>query len=292
MSPTPKSLDGLRLLAKQTVADSIDDRLPKLAAEVAFYVLLSGPPLLLTTLGSVGAVARTIGPEAVATLRGNLDTVASALFDARALELTRSLIDRFLTTEAGTVISIGAVTALWTASRAMDAFLDAVRVAYDHDERSSGFRQRLVSLGFTTGIVIAMVVLVPLLIAGPDLARTIGSVLRLGDQFEALVHLIYWPSIALAGLGVLVTLYHFAPGRHTQWRRDIPGAVLALVGWIGSAAALRVYAAFSFGSESLYGPLAAPLILMLFVWWTAIALLLGAELNSEIDKLWPEESKP
>lgn len=93
--------------------------------------------------------------------------------------------------------------------------------------------------------------------------------------------------VVALGLGLLAWMYHIAPPRRTAWRRDVPGAVLALVVWLAGSSALRLYATGFVDPESPYGYFGTPLVVLLWIYLSAVALLIGAELNAEIEKMWP-----
>jgi membrane protein len=99
---------------------------------------------------------------------------------------------------------------------------------------------------------------------------------------------VYWPIVGLVGVGMLASFFHWAAPWRTPWRRDLPGALLAAVSWLALGAGMRVYTS-RFIEGGVFGPLAAPIAFLLWLYVTALAVLIGAELNAEIEKLWPKE---
>lgn len=281
------SVDGIRTLTVRSVKDAIDDRITGLAAEVTFFMILSGPPLLLAILGAVGYVAEAIGPKATGEIRSEILSVASTVLTPDATRTAGKLVDIFLTQGRADIVSIGAIAALWSASRATNGFMQAVAIAYDVPERTAGWRKRLLSLAITVVIIIGSIILLPLVVAGPKIGRALGEPLHVGDLFGRIWSLAYWPGVFLIGVAFVALLYHLAPGRMTPWHRDLPGAGVAAALWIIGGAALRIYAGFSLSTGGVYGPLAAPMAILLWVYISAIALLMGAEVNAEMEKLWP-----
>ena len=138
------------------------------------------------------------------------------------------------------------------------------------------------------GIAIA-VVFVPLLTIGPRLTTQVVLWLGLDPNFEAVWPYLYWGGVVTVMLVGLTWLYHVTPGWHTPWLRDMPGAVMAMGLWLASGAGIRLYTSrfAEFAQGDTFAGLAAPLVLLLWVYVSAIALLLGAELNAEIEKMWP-----
>lgn len=99
---------------------------------------------------------------------------------------------------------------------------------------------------------------------------------------------VYWPIVGLVGVGMLASFFHWAAPWRTPWRRDLPGALLAAVSWLALGAGMRVYTS-RFIEGGVFGLLAAPIAFLLWLYVTALAVLIGAELNAEIEKLWPKE---
>lgn len=269
------------------VRDAREARIVGLGAEVAFFWLLALPPTLLAVFGSIGYIADLVGPDATRRIRDQVLDAAGTVLASDAVETLSSSIDAFLVRGRGGVAAVGFVLALWSASRATRAVMQAVWVAYDLEERPSAIRQRLMALGLTGLGVLAMLVILPLVVAGPRLGEWIGGPLGLGDFFAAAWRVLYWPGVGIAGVLLVAGFYHVALSGTTPWRRDLPGALVAAVLWIGGGAGLRLYASLTIEGNPEYGSLGAPIVLLLFLYLTALALLLGAELNAEAEKLWP-----
>jgi membrane protein len=96
--------------------------------------------------------------------------------------------------------------------------------------------------------------------------------------------------VALISLALLATLYHLAVPVRIPWRRALPGAVVALVLWLVGSTLLRMWLEWAFRSTATYGPLSAPVAVLVFLYLTALAILIGAELNAEIDRMWPTKA--
>lgn len=281
---------GWRLVAR-TVADSVNDRVPGLAAEVAFFALLSLPALLLMLLGSLGFIAEALGPEG----RAELDRL---VFEVPRTFLTQGTYDSYAEVARSVVregraevVSFGALLSVWTGSRAAARSLETVAIAYDLEDPRPVWYRRLLALGLTLGGLLVGVAILPALVLGPQI---VGLLAPPGVERAAarLVDVFFWPGMSLLVLLLLVSFYHVGAPWKTPWRRDVPGAVLAVVLWVLAAVALRIYVTYSLDSEGVFGQLAAPLAVVLWLYVTAFAVLLGAELNAEIEKLWPHRDFP
>ena len=275
-------------LTLRTLDDSFRDRVPGLAAEIAFFTLLSLPPLLVTVLAAVGEVGDLIGREWRVRL-------ATTIKDGADLILTDDgmrLLDEFLTGPSGLIeqsqgslVGIGFLITLFSASRALRVVSTALTIAYDLRATRPPWQDRLWGIGLTfAGLLVAMVV-GPIIVAGPDAGATLsdllGGVPGLTDVWAGA----YWPATGITLTLLIAALYHFAAPWRTPFRRDLPGAVLAMVLWLVGTAGLRVYVTQAIGDS--YGFIATPLIILLWIYVSALVLLLGAELNAEIEKMWP-----
>ena len=280
-------------LAVRTVRDSLDDRLPGLAAEVAFYLLLSLPPLLLVGLAALGYIGDLLGPDVVETVRQGITEAASALLTTSTIDdIVRPAVDNLLGRGRADILSIGAILALWSGSRALKVIVQAVTIAYDLEDHRSWWQHRLLGMGLTTAGVLVLAVLLPLLVVGPEAGEALADRFGLASVFEILWQVLYFPFVLALGLALLTWVYHIVPPQRTAWRRDLPGAMLAFVIWLGGSFGLRVYASQFVQSDSAYTYLGTPLVMLLWIYMTATALLVGAELNAEIEKMWPTVDGP
>ena len=138
---------------------------------------------------------------------------------------------------------------------------------------------------YVIGLVIGIIVM-PVLVIGPTLLKD-----ALPGEYGVLVDLLYWPVVVIGSVLFLTVLYHVSVPIRTKWYRELPGAILALFLWIVCAAVLRAVLAAWFSPVSVYGSLAAPIALLLWLYITALAVLIGAILNAEVDRLWPGASR-
>lgn len=299
--PTPPDPDQPRhrrgllavwTLTIHTIRDSLEDRLPGLAAEVSFYLLLSLPPLLLVGLGALGYVGDLFGSDAVATIEQRIiDTASGVLTTSTIRDIVQPAVDSLLAQGRADILSLGAVLALWSGSRALKVIVQAVTIAYDLEDRRTWWQHRLLGLALTVAGILMVAVLLPLLVVGPQAGEALADRYGLGNAFDVVWQVLYFPVVISLGLTLLAWVYHIIPPHRTRWRRDVPGAVLAFVIWLGGSFGLRVYATSFAASDSAYSYFGTPLVLLLWIYITAVALLIGAELNAEIQKLWPDNGK-
>jgi membrane protein len=275
-------------LAARTAREALHDRLHGLAAEASFWTMLSLPPLLLALLTLVGQVGHVIGEDFAAQVSTAILGWAGTIFtETTVREVIQPLVTTTLREGDSGILSLSLLIALWSGSAALSNYLTAITVAYDMDGLRSFWRTRLLSLVLYVAALVTGAVLLPLLIMGPDILARLLSELP-GPDLTWLVTVAYWPTAALLSLIALTSLYHLAVPVKTRWARDLPGAVLALLIWIGGSAALRAY--LSSGLRGDAGPVGAPIAFLLFFFVTALAVLIGAELNATIDESHPDDS--
>jgi membrane protein len=283
----PWSRLGLRLLIVSTAREFWKDRVLGLSAEAAFWQLLSLPPLLLAVMGTIGFFGGLLGPDTVADVqRAILDAAGRVLAPNAVQNVVKPAVQAILSGGRLDVVSVGFALSLWSGSTAMSTYVNTITIAYDLRECRSAVRSRLLALALYLGAVVAGVVLLPALVLGPTLLVRLAPGSWRG-QVSTAVNASYWPVVVLGSIGLLATLYHLAVPIRTRWLRALPGSVLALVIWLLGSVGLRWYVGRVIRASSAYSSLSAPIALLLFLYLTALAVLIGAELNAEIDKLWP-----
>ncbi|WP_462202924.1 YihY/virulence factor BrkB family protein [Frankia sp. CcWB3] len=274
-------------LARRTITNAWRHRVLGLAAEAGFWQLLSLPPLLLSLLGTLGYVGDAIGADALdrarqSILRGAGDLLTESVVD----DAVRPTIDQILSRGRPDVISIGFVLSLWTGSTAMATFVNTITIAYGQRDLRSAVRSRLLALWLFLAQVASGVILLPALVLGPELISRIFDAGR-HPLVSTLIPLLYWPVVGLVALAMLTSLYHLSLPVRQPWWRALPGAILALVCWLVGSGVLRYYLEIAFSNELVYGSLGSPVAVLLFFYITALAVLLGAELNAALDEQPP-----
>ncbi|WP_206282811.1 MULTISPECIES: YihY/virulence factor BrkB family protein [Streptomyces] len=270
------------LLLKDTVNSCMEYRILGLAAEAAFFTLLSVPPLLLSLVGLLGYVDAWTGAETIQGVERNiLEASRRVLTDRGVTGIAQPILDDVTSGGRPDVISLGFLLALWSGSRAVNVFVDTITVMYGLDGVRGIVRTRLMAfLLFVVGLLIGSVAL-PLMVAGPDV------VMRILPWSETLVQLLYWPVVMVLSVVFLTTLYHVSVPVRSPWMEDIPGALVALGMWVLGSALLRLYLTSTIEGPTIYGSLAAPVAILLWIGVSAFAVLVGAAVNAAIDRVWP-----
>jgi membrane protein len=274
------SLGGLTWteLGKRLWRHFDEDDVSGRAAQLSFYLVLAIFPLLIFLSSVIGLVfaGRT---DLYSRLLGYL----SSVMPTAAYHLIRDTVKEITAGSSGTKVSIGFLLTLWSASAGMDAIISGLNVAYDVAERRPWWRRRLVALNLTVLLSVLAVAALAMALAGDAIGALIASKFSLGGVFTAA-----WGTAQIlipVGFMLLafVLIYLFAPHvRAHGLQALIPGSVAALVCWIAVTTAFRVYLRFFDSYNKTYGSLGAVMVLLLWLYLTGIAILIGGEMNSEI----------
>lgn len=278
----PGPLRGLGSIAWHMFGALMRYRVTGLAAEIAFFTVLSLPPLIFGLTGAIGFVARQFTLAEMTVFRQQALAYAETFLTPDAVsQLIAPTLDEVLGSGRADVVSIGFLVALWSGSRAMAVFVDTITIMYGLEGHRGLVRTRILSFGVYLAFLVGGAITLPLVVAGPALFR------RLVPPQVDWLNALYWPVVGGASLAVLVTLFHFATPVKHYWRAHVPGAVLTLILWIVGSAALRWALLALTGGTSVFGPLATPIALLAWLYLIAFAALTGAALNAAVAKVGP-----
>jgi membrane protein len=253
-----------------------DDRLLATAAGVVFFGLLAVFPAITALVSSYGLFADA------STIGANLQTMA-VMLPQGSFQIVQDQITRVLAkgdTTLGVTFLFGLGLAIWSANAGVKAVIEALNVVYGEREKRGFFALNLLSLAFTTGGIVALLLMVSAVVALPLALAHVG----LTPQGQLIVGLLRWPLLFMGLLLALGILYRFGPSRRaTKWEWLSIGTLAAALLWIAGSSLLSWYLS-NFGNyDATYGSLGAAIGLMMWMWMSAIIVLCGAELNSEIE---------
>src|SRR6266498_1012634 len=279
-------------VARATAAQAWADRVLGLAAEAGFWALLSLTPLLLVLVAAVGYLTPLFGRHIAILVEAKIVTAAGGVLAPAAVhKLLEPVLTDVLRHGRGGIISLGFLLALWTGSTAMSTYVNTITIAYGMREARSAVKARLLAFGLYLGALVGGIIALPLLVTAPGWITAVAPRPAL-PVLRPVVTYGYWPVVVLLCTGMLAALYHVAVPVRGPWRRDLPGAIGAMLVWLASSFLLRVYLAFAIGHSPTYGALSAPVAALLFLYLTALAVLLGAELNAQISGRGPSRDTP
>jgi membrane protein len=264
-------------VCKRTVKEFVADGCMGLAQQIAFSSLLAFFPatiLLVGLLGLIGAydeVGEFLGVVAPGAVT---DAIDIAKRSAAGRETTASL-----------AFVLGFFGAVWAASGAMGSMIKAVNAAYDRIETRPFWKVRLIALllVFLTGFVLAGMFI--LIVFGGPIGEAIAEKANLGGAFDLVWTLVRWPIALVAVLLFFGLVYYLAPNvEQRSWRWVTPGSLLGAVLWLALSGLFALYTSFSSSYDRTYGSLAGGIVLLLWLYYSAMAVLFGAELNAELDR--------
>lgn len=274
-------------LLTATVGACFRYRVTGLAAEAAFFAILSMPPLVLGLAGTIGFIVDRYSDTRVSAFRERVLELAGQVFTPETVDaVIGPTLSDALTGGRFDVISIGFVLALWSGSRALNVFIDTITIMYGLGGRRGIVRTRALSFALYVAALLIGIVVIPLLLVGPEAVESL-----LPARLDFLMAL-YWPTVLLLSVAFITSLYHLSVPVRTSWLYDVPGAVFTLLAWIGGSWLLRWILLSIVGDESLsiYGPLSAPIAILIWLYVLSIAVLIGAALNASFDRVFPESS--
>jgi membrane protein len=265
---------GWKDIAKRTAKEVKQDQVPLLAAGVAFYALLSLFPAIIAAVSIYGLVA---DPE---TVRGQLDRLTQLLSPETATILSQQI--RQVTAGAGGALGLatvlGILTALWSASSGMKALITGVNMAYDETETRKFLKLRGLALLLTLGAMALMGIALLLIVAFPALTNDWPTALR----WTASV--LRWLLLAALVITGLAVLYRYAPDRdEPRWSWVSWGSGIATLLWVLASIGFSFYVSLFGNYNKTYGALAGIIILLFWLYLSAFVVLLGAELNAEME---------
>jgi membrane protein len=267
---------GWKDILWRTYVRTGEDRLLATAAGVVFFGLLAVFPAITALVSCYGLFANP------STIGANLQTLALMLPNG-SFQIVQDQIERVLEkgdTALGATFLFGLALAIWSANAGVKAVIDALNVVYEEREKRSFVRLNLLSLAFTSGGIATLLLMVGAVVAFPLALDHVG----LAPESQLIVSLARWPLLLVILLTALAVLYRFGPSRPAaRWEWLSVGTLAAALLWICGSALLSWYLS-NFGNYSAtYGSLGAAIGLMMWMWMSAIIVLCGAELNSEIE---------
>jgi membrane protein len=278
-TPTDLSKRTLKDTIRRTVREFKEDDLTLLAAGLTYYAVLSLFPALLVLLSILGL----LGQSATQSLVDNL----AALAPGPARDVVTNAIRNLQNAggAAGFAFVVGLAGALWSASGYVGGFIKASNIIYEVEEGRPFWKLRPLQIAVTVLLVlVAAAISLAVVLTGP-VARRVGDVVGLGDAAITVWNIAKWPVIALVVSQVIAFLYWIAPNvRQPGYRWLSPGGIFAVVLWVIASALFAFYVS-NFGSyNKTYGSLTAVIIFLIWLWITNVVILLGAEMNAELER--------
>ena len=257
-------------------------RVTGLASEAAFFALVSLPPLFLGIVYAIGLIASRLPPDTLLELRLRILDAAGQVLQPEVVQSTVApLLDSVISGAGFPITVVGFAIMLWSGSRWLNVYVDTITIMYGLNGERHFLKTRVLSFTLYLLVLLVGVVLLPLLAIGPELLG------RFFPNWAGAIDAAYFPVVGGISILFLASLYHVSVPVRTPWRRDLPGAALALAIWLLGSFILRFYLDATISSVTAYGSLSAAIAILFWLYITALAVLIGAGLNAVVDRMWP-----
>ena len=267
-------------LGKRVWSEFNEDDVLGRAAQLSYYFLLALFPLLLFLTAVLGLIA---GEDS--ELRSSLFGYLGAVLPPSASDIISTSVNEAVTQSGGGKISLGVLATLWAASNGMGAISESLNVAYDVKEARPWWKSRLMAIVLTIALAVLIIAALVLVLMGGDIAEWLAAHLGLGNVFEWGWKILQWPVVLAFVLLAFALIYYFAPDlKDHDWLWVTPGSIIAVVLWLLVSFGFKLYLEYFDSYSATYGSLGAVIILMLWFYLTGAAILIGGEVNSEIER--------
>ncbi|PYM47304.1 MAG: hypothetical protein DME14_15430 [Candidatus Rokuibacteriota bacterium] len=266
---------------RRVCEDEILDR----AAGLSYYFVFALLPTLLFLTALVGLLP-------LPDLMSRLLDYADRMLPGDAASLLRKTLAEVVSGASGGLLSIGVFVALWVASSGMLSIVTALNVAYRVGVSRPWWKSRLVALGLTIGFSLFTLTALLLLVFGGRIGEAVARWVGLGPLFTLAWTLLQWPVAIVLALTGLTLVYHLAPAVGRRWHWITPGSIFALVAWLVMSSALRLYVTEFVNYNATYGSIGSVILLMLWLYASGVALLVGAEIDSVVDEADGRDAAP
>ncbi len=263
--------EKIKYYGKSLLGELKEDRATGLAAQQAYYYMLALFPMLILLIAIVPYL--NIDPQKA------IDVV-NKLLPSESAQLLRDNVVKLVSERNGGLLTFGIIGTIWSASNGMNAFMKAMNIAFDVEETRSFIKARLVSIMLTIGLILTLVVALLLPVFGKVILDGIQSFIHIPAPFDIVFSIVRWIVAFVVMVAVIAALYRIAPNKHYPFKHVIPGAIFATVVWQLISLGFSFYVS-NFGNYSAtYGSLGGVIVLMLWLFLTGLALVLGGEINA------------
>jgi len=250
------------------------------AAQLSYYFLLALFPLLLFLVSLLGYFA-----QAGSELRNQLLNYLAAVMPQAAVSLVHTTLDEISQSAGSGKLSFGLLAALWAASNGMGAISDTLNTAYNVRETRSWWKVRLISVLLTISLSVLIVTALAIVLYGGTIGEALASRFGFSNVFTTTWKILQWPIALIFVLITFNVIYNFAPNiRRRQRKFFTPGAFVGVALWLLVSFGFRIYLHYFNSYSVTYGSLGALIILMLWFYFTGVAILIGGEINCEADE--------
>jgi membrane protein len=271
---------GLVQFFKLTFKEVSEDHVIAFAGNLTYKALFAIFPFFTFLLSLLGLFNATqLVNTMLDKVSGVLPPGAFGFIENQLLGITKSQAESAFT--IGAIVSI--LLALWGVSGAFRSVMEAINVMYEVEEDRPFWKKYSISIFISLAVIVLMLTSLGLVVFGSTVGGGLAEVIGLGTVFQTIWSIVQWPILACIVLFAFAVIYYFAPAAKQKWRWISPGSVLAFAFWLVFSLLFSLYVG-TFGSyNETYGSLAGVIILMLYIYYSAVIMLIGAEMNQVIE---------
>jgi membrane protein len=272
-------------LTKRTYREVLADNCLGLAAQLAYYFFLALFPALLFLVAIVSFIPIAGLLEAITA---NLARVAPS----EVLSIIQDQILKIAHEKNGGLLTLGMLGTIWSTSSGLNAIIDTLNQAYDIQEGRPWWKVKLIALGLTVSLAFFIVISFTLVVVGPTLAEKVAMRAHVGPAFALGWTILQWPVVFVLVALAVALIYYYAPDAVQEWVWITPGSLLATTLWVAISLGFKFYVSHFTSYNATYGAIGGVIVLMLWFYLSALAVLVGAELNAEIEHASPYGKDP
>ena len=286
---SPWKLGGLTpiQLGKRLYQEIDEDEVFTRSAALAYYFFTALIPMVFFMMSALGIFAGHSQQ-----MRTDLLNYFERVMPGDAFSLIQKTLKEVTTSSTGLKLIIGLLLALWSGSGGMSSIMDALNRCYHVKDSRPYWKQKLISIGLTVAIAILTVLALAIILYGGTIARFVGAHTGLSHLSVTAWQVVQWPLALFFVLSSFALIYFWAPDAAQEWMWITPGSVVGVVVWIGASLLFRVYLHFFNSYSKTYGSLGAVMILLLWLYISGLAILMGGEINSEIENAAAKRGHP
>jgi membrane protein len=285
---SPWKLGGLTLLqlVKRVYHEINDDEVLTRSAALAYYFVSALFPMIFFLMAMLGLFAQSHD------LQSSLLNYTARFMPEDAYRLVQKTLQEIANSSTGLKLAFGLVLALWSGAGGVVSIIDALNRCYHVKDSRPFWKQRLIALGMTVAIAALTIIALTIVLYGGDIADFVGAHIGLSSVTVIAWHIVQWPIALFFVVLSFALLYFWGPDTKQQWQWITPGAVVGVLTWIGASLLFRVYLHFFNSYSKTYGSLGAVIVLLLWLYISGLAILVGGEINSEIENAAAKRGHP
>jgi membrane protein len=272
-------------IVKRAVKGAWDDNALDLAAQQAYYFFFALFPALLFVI----AVASFFPLQ---SLTDDVVKMLGQVAPGAVIDIINQSLTSLSQQNNGGILTFAFLVTIWSSSGAMVSIITTLNTAYDVTESRPWWKTRIIAVGLTIGIAVFILASMFLVIAGPTVAEHLASNMGLGPAFKWAWWVLQWPLVFALVATAIGLIYYFAPDVEQDWIWITPGSILATIAWLIVSLGLKYYYVLVPTANATYGAIGGIIVLMLWFYASGIAMLLGAEMNAEIEHASPYGKDP